>query len=431
MKNVTISTPYLLLLLCYQCIAVAYEIGKQSPLIKTKNSFRLATEYEYSSNIYKSTNNPRANHRLKADLELAYKRLRKHNSVSLQYNAEYQKDNISSDENSNFWTGKGVLSQQLFSKNFIFGAQHERRRFIIDERKSDLADNQTERDLFAVEQYWHIPLSSRARLSLHAEHSRADFDDYPDKNAHDNNGDISLSHQFSKKVALTLSYSYSDEHFTVAGGTYTNQQFKTQLSGQHRLGVYRLSAGRSLLKYQDVEYKGINYALLFDALIKQHFIILEGNRTLTDSSFRQGYENELDFFQNQLLWSTQVSLTHHYAMMGERLITKSRLYYHIDESINKVNSFQSEQSTESVGISSQLNWKIDERWTSLLDTGYRYSNLYTGQRKQFFNTTFSGRFNITPPLYVQMSISLENQTLTGDNNGYDEVTYSTRMAYTF
>jgi hypothetical protein len=423
-----IKKGFFLLLFCYQTVTIAYEVEQENPLNQLVNSIRIGTEYKYTDNIYKSVDNQEINQRLKADIELSYKRQRKTNSVFLNYHAEYQDESKNPLKNSSFWTGKALVSQQVFSKNFIFGAQHERQRFIIDQSKASLSSNQTERDLLAVEQYWHAPYSERARFSLHIEHARAKFNDYESKNSTNNSGDISWQHKFSKKLQLDISYTYSENNFKEDYNTHNKQKVEASLIISHQFGLYLIAVGNNSIQYQNNESDGINYRLKVDVLIKQHFFVFQTSRVLTDSSFRDGYENELDFFKNQLLWSAQTSLTHQYTMIDERLLSESRLYFNFDESISIINT---PQSTQNRGFNSQLNWKIDEQWNLLFFAHYRHEKLYAGTQKRLIETSLSGRFNITQSLYLQMSVNWEDEELTDTGIGYDETSYITRITYTF
>jgi len=416
----------LLLLATYQPVVNAND-GQKSSVATTKNFIQLGTEYEFSDNAYKSASDEESSHSLTADIEASYERLRDTNSITLAYNAEYQVKNNSRQEDNNFWIGKGTVSQQIFNKNFIFAAQHERQRFIVDQSKASTAENETERDLTSIEQYWHIPYSQRARFSLHVEHARARFNDYKSKNSIENIGDISWQHRFNKKIELTLSYSYSDNNFE-SSSSYQKQTLDAQLSGRHQLGVYYLSIGKSQTKYQSAEYDGLNYSFMVNALIKQHQFILSGSKALTDSSFQMSYANELDFFQNQLLWNTQASLKHQYSTFADRLLSTSSIYFSQDESISNLSS---DQNTQYTGFNTQFNWKIDSQWKLFVTADYRYSELSTGRNKQLIETNLAGRFNINPSLYLQMSVNWENEEFTDTKIGYTETNYTSRIAYTF
>jgi len=201
-----------------------------------------------------------------------------------------------------------------------------------------------------------------------------------------------------------------------------------KLTGKHRFGLYLISVGENSVKYQDNEDRGLDYRLMASALINRNLFTFEGSRALTDSSFRNGSENELDFFQNQLLWTTQVSLTHQYTMKDDRLSSVNNIYFNLDESIGTTST---KQNTQNAGFSSQLDWKIDEQWTLLASASYRHSELYTGRQKQLIETSLSGRLNVTQSLYLQMSVNWENEEFTDTGIGYDETTCITRIAYTF
>ena len=407
----------------------AAESDLQGQKQQEKNNFiRLGIELEYSDNIYKSANNPQGSRHFQGDVEVGYKRIRDTNSVSLDYKGEYQNESQNELDNSRFWSGRAIVSQQIFSKNFVFGASHERQRFIVDQSKPSLSSNETDRDIFKVEQYGYIPYSERSRLILHAAHSNAKFDDFKSKNSVSNIGDLGWQHKFNKKFNLKLLYSINQNEFESDSNSYTQHNLIAQLSGQYQLGQYILAVGESLIKYQEDEHDGFNYRIAINALIKQHFFTLSGSRGLTDSSFRDGSDNELDFFQNQLLWSTQVLLSHQYAMIDNRLVSASSIYFNSDESISLQNR---EQTTRSKGVNTELNWSIDEQWNLLLFANFKYSELYSGEDKKLIETMLSGRFNMTQSAYLQLSVSWANEKLVESNVGYIERNYATRFVYTY
>lgn len=407
----------------------ASEKDLQEQKLEEKNNFiRLGIELEYSDNIYKSAKNPQGSHHFQGDIEVNYKRLRETNSVSLDYKGEYQNESQNDLDNNRFWSGRAIVSQQIFSKNFVFGASHERQRFIVDQSKPSLSSNETDRDIFEAEQYAYLPYTERSRFILHAAHRRAKFDDFKSKNSVSNIGDLGWQHKFNKKFNLKLLYSVNKNEFESDSNSYTQHNLIAQLSGQYRLGQYILAAGESLVKYQENEHDGFNYRIAIDALVKQHFFILTASRTLTDSSFRDGYENELDFFQNQLLWSTQALLSHQYAMIDNRLVSASSIYFNFDESISDLNK---EQTTRNRGFHTQLNWSIDEQWSLLLFANFKRSELYSGEEKDLLETMLSGRFNITQSAYLQLSVSWESEKLTESDVGYIERNYATRFVYTY
>ncbi|KPU82977.1 hypothetical protein JI57_03040 [Psychromonas sp. PRT-SC03] len=250
------------------------------------NFIRVGLDYEHSDNIYKVSQNKESNQRVNADVAFNYQRKRQYNNLSLNYEAQYKDESYNSDEDSNYWLGKGAFTQQLFSKNLVFGISHQRQRFIINQQQADSDSNQTERDIFIVEQYWHIPYSKRARFSLHVQHSDAQFKDFTDKDSIQNSADISWEQKLNKISQLQFTYRYSENEFNLNTQYYYEQNISAQYSGQYRLGEYLFELGKSHVKKEQKKGGGLDYHILINTRIKAHLFSLETERTLSNSSFR-------------------------------------------------------------------------------------------------------------------------------------------------
>ncbi|AGH80204.1 hypothetical protein PCNPT3_01310 [Psychromonas sp. CNPT3] len=392
------------------------------------NFIRFALDYEHSNNIYKSNHNAEKNQRLKGEVELNYKRKRQSNKLSLSYLAQYKDESHSRLENSNFWQGKGAFTQNIFNKNFVFAISHQRQRFIIDQQQSDLDNNKTERDLFVIEQYWHIPYSNRNRVSLHVQHSNARFKDYKAKDSAQNSADVSWLHKLNKKSQLQFTYRYSENEFNEPSQRYYEQNFAAQYSGIYQFGEYLFGIGKSYVKKEQIKMEGLNYHFRINARIKAHLFSIEAQRALSNSSFRGDNNYELDFQENQLLWSTESAFLYEYAMLNERLLSNNRLYQNIDETMAEYNQ---KQSTKEKGIESQLSWQLNKQWRLLVSADYSHATLYNSMHKKRFESLIAGRFNLSSALYIELSASYENEKTKENNKNYNETHYNTRIAYTY
>ncbi len=401
---------------------------ESSQLPAPKNFIQFGAEYNYSDNIYKTAENTQSSGRKRADVEVSYAKINETNNIALNYRAEYTDESNSLLDDSKFWAGKGIFSQEIFTKNLLLGLSHDRERFVVDENIASLSSNETERDIFTVEPQWFIPYTERSKFILSAAHSQARFHEFSSKNNDSNSGQVSWQHQLKKELQIQFSYSNGKVEFETDTNSYKTQIFSSQISGKHRMGSYSLSVGKSLVDYQNAEYDGLNYGLTADALIKQHLLILSAKRELTDSSLREGNSNELDFFQNQLVWTTQASLSHQYTMFDDHLTSKSSIYFNKDESISSINETR---DSDSQGINTQLDWPITDKWSANVFVHYKLSDLYSGEQKRQMEASVSSRYNFTDSLYIQFRIDWEDQKFDRSEADNTEQNYATRIVFIY
>ncbi|WP_028862297.1 hypothetical protein [Psychromonas aquimarina] len=426
-QSMHIYNGLLYLVLFYQPLLTAAE-QESSHLPAQKNFIQFGAEYSYSDNIYKTAENTQSSGRSRADVEVSYAQKNETNDIALNYRAEYTDESNNLLEDSKFWAGNGLFSQQIFTKNLLLGLSHDRERFVVDENIASLSSNETERDIFTIEPQLFIPYSDRSKFILSAAHSQARFHDFSSKNNESNTGQVSWQHQLNRELQLQFSYSNGEVEFDTDTNSYKKQQFNTQVSGSHRMGRYSLTVGKSLVDYQNAEYDGLNYSLTTDALVKQHLFILKAMKDLTDSSLREGNSNELDFFQNQLVWTTQISLSHQYTMLDDRLTNKSSIYFNKDQSISSIHETR---DSNSQGINTRFDWPINEQWSAGLFVHYKLSDLYSGEKKKQIEASISSRYNFTDALYIQFRIDWEDQKFDRSEADNTEQNYATRIVFIY
>jgi len=425
--SVQISNCLLPLAIFYHPTLTAAE-QKTNQSAAQSNFIQLGAEYEYSDNIYKASINPESSKHTRADIELSYAKEHDTNNIALNYKAEYTNESNNQLDDSRFWSGKGIFSQEIFTKNLLFGLVHERERFTVDENKASVSSNETDRNILTVDQQWFIPYSDRSNFILSVEYSQAKFHEFSSKDNTSNTGAASWQHRLNRQLQIQLSYSNSNVEFKTDSNSYRKHQLNAQLSGKYSLGNYSLTFGESRADYQNEQYNGANYMLEVDALIKRHLLTLSAARNLSDSSRRQGNSNELDFFHNQLVWTTQVNLSHQYTMLDGRLTSSSSVYFNKDQAIINISETQ---DSDSQGISTQLDWPITTNWNAGLFLHYKQSDLYSGDKKKQTEAIISSRVNIADSLYLVFRIGWDQQEFNLNNSTSTEQTYATRIVFRY
>lgn len=415
------------------CIACGSQANAAAADNENRSKFiEVGTSYEYSDNIYKLSNNEKSGNTALIDLELGYKQQQASNNIALNYYTEYAKDIDNDQPDSSYWIGSSSISQQLFTEKLLFNLAHTRQRYLINESKPKLDENQSERDLLDLGLQWSIPYSSRTTFILGLTHTEAWFNNSNSSDSNTNEGKISWQYTLNEKSNVQLSYFGSENRFDDFDNTYTKQKLDARFSSKYRLGNYSINTGQTWVDGSSPNdtYSGMHYGLTIDTLIRRHLFVLSASREQSNSSQQIGESTELDFSENQLFWRTQISLSHQYTMLDDRLVSNIRLYFNNNDVIETINGTDA-RDTNKYGAYGQLVWSITEKLSSSLSADYYESELSTGSSKIYSQAEIYARYNIIDSLYIQCSAAFEKQRDIQGSPGYEEQHYTTRIAFRY
>lgn len=417
--------------ICLFCITCSYQSNAATTDNDNRSKFvEVGTRYEYSDNIYKSSNNEKSGNTAVIDLELGYTRQQASNNIALNYYTEYAREIADGQTDNSYWVGSSSISQQLFTKNILFNLAHTRQRYLIDESKPRLNVNQNERDLLDLGLQWSIPYSSRTTFILGIAHREAWFNNSNSSDSNTNEGKINWQYTVNEKSNVQLSYLGSENKFDDFDNTYTQQKLDARFSSKYRLGNYSINTGKTWIDSSSAQYNGMHYGLTVDALLRRHVFLFNASKELSNSSQQVGESNELNFSQNQLFWRTQISLSHQYTMIDDRLVSNIRLYFNNNNVIATIDGTDA-RDTNKYGAYGELIWSITEKLSSSLSADYYDSDLSTGDSKKYIQTEIYARYNIIDSLYIQCSAAFEKQRDIQGTPGYEEQLYTTRIAFRY
>lgn len=393
----------------------------------------IGSEYQHSDNISKTASGEKSGASILANIELGYAQQSENNGITLNYSAEYRDQIKNEVEDSNYWAGKSKITQNLFSKNLRLSLEHNRQRYIIDQKKANLAANQSERDRLDLGLQWFIPYSRRTMFVLGGAHEEIWFQNDGSVNSNSNSGQASWQYALNQKVQLQLGYFGSENNFDNVDNVdndYQEHNLDAKITSQYRLGTYSLNIGKNWIQGSDSDYHGLNYGLSIDALIRRHLLQLNLSREITNSSQQIGESNELDFTKNSLFRRTSVSLDHQYTVIEQRLVSNVRLYFDNDSDISSTESVTNKDRNR-YGVYTQLSWSITEKLISSISVDYYDRDISGGEQSKYREAEIYGRYNINNSLYIQLTAAFEKQIFAQSNSGYEEQRYSTKIAFRY
>ena len=402
--------------------------------IQTRDSFiEVGLGETFSNNPYKTYSNTVNGFSTTADIEFDYIRQDNTNTIDLNYTAEYSKESEEELQDGIEWKGQAAISQQIFTRNLIFNLQHQHLGYLIDRSLANTSTNNNDKDLLQAGLRWVIPYSLQASFILSATHTETWYEGSGGPSDESSNeAQIDWQYILNNKAQFQLNSSASGSKFDDYDTTYNEYSIGATYTQQYLLGSYSLSLGETWTDGLNESYSGYYYSLFADALYKRHLFTLNASRELTNSSSNFENEETITFNSNSLYWYSYVSLDHQYDLYKNKLFSTVRLYFERNDELTSIEDTTNFQSViDKYGVSGQLTWKITDELSSTLTASYYESDLSDYSLKRFFDSELSAKYRFSNAFYVQLIAAFEKQGSTDQNAGYQEQSYTARLAYRY
>jgi len=387
----------------------------------------IGTEYEYSDNMYKTSDDEITGDTKRADISIGYKKVLPTTNILLKYNAEYSDTSEDDLEDSNYWIGTSAISQQVFSKKVIFNLNHVRQRYILNQNEADLESNTDEKDSLTAGLQWSIPYSAKSSFLLGLTRAQVWYDKNESNDYGSNIGKVSWLYALSEISQFQFIYTGSQKDFDNVDYTYTEHNLDAVLTRQYKLGSYSFDIGQSWVEADNTSYTSSNYGFNIDAQIRQHLFTFSTTYELTNTADQIGTDNDVDSTDYEIYEQTDVSLQYQFNSINKRLSNTLRLYYINDQNIDDSDSLDKDQ----YGLYGGVNWALTNKWSWNIAFNYYELHYQSGGDKKYTDTEIGTRYNFTSALYIQFSAESKNLQYVESANDYQEQVYTTRLAYTY
>ena len=387
----------------------------------------IGTKYEYSNNMYKTTDDEIIGNTKSADISIGYKKVLPTTNISLKYNAEYSDTSEEDLDDSNYWIGISALSQQVFSKRLIFNLNHVRQRYILNQNEAALESNTDEKDSLTGGLQWSIPYSAKSSFALGLTRAQVWYDDNDSNNYGSNIGKSSWQYALNERSLLQFIYTGNQKYFNNVDYTYTEHNIGTVFTHEYKLGNYSFDIGQSWINTDNSNYTGTNYGFNINATINQYYLAFDASYELTNTADQIGTDNDINSTDYEIYKQVNVSVQYQYSSSNKRLTNSLRLYYINDQNIDE----RSTPNKDQYGISGGVNWALTNKWSWNVSFNYYELHYESNETKKYANAEIGTRYNFTTSLYVQLSAASEELHYVDSSNDYQEQVYTTRIAYTY
>ena len=429
MKNLTYKTHISLLF-----FSLAYNVQAAVAEESSRNTFiDVGLGTTFSNNVYKTLDNQINGTSTTADVEFDYNRQKATNTINFNYQAEYSIESEEELQDGIDWSGQAKVSQQVYSKNLIFDLEHIHQGYLLDQSQPDISTNNNDKDLLTLGMYWVIPYSQQSSFILSAAHTETWFTGSNSaSDSSSNEAGLDWDYKINNKAQIEINSSATSSKFDDFDSTYYEYSLGSTYTQLYRLGSYSLAAGQTWTDGLNEVYSGWYYTLNIDAEFSRHLLSFISSRELTNSSSNFGDDESITFNQNVLYWYTYASLEHQYKMKNDKVTHSIRFYFERnDELISVEDTSDFKDVIDKYGVSGQLTWKITEQLSSSLSASYYQSDLANDSLKKFADTELSAQYNFNSSFYIQLIAAYEIQNSIDEQSGYNEQSYTARIAYRF